>query len=198
MQRRAGGWVLIGLLLVTGCAGVARGLQDPAWQQILQTAEARKDRREVGTVEGLLYLRQPGVPTPLRNAPVTLIPLTPQLEAAVADARAQYATGGFQPLSPEAFAQAHRPITVAVQRLRASRYRDLAQEVKTASSADPEFRFHNVPAGRWLLLAELPSSVSTLLWAVPVTVTAETITRQSLNDETVWIEGLTPKPDSAP
>jgi hypothetical protein len=192
----AGGWV-IGLLFVAGCAGVTGGLQDPGWQSIAQTLQARKDHAEVGTVEGLLYLGRPGVPTPLRDAPVTLIPLPPGLETAVADARARYAAGGFQPLPTQAFAKAHQPITTAVRQLRASEYRELMREVKTASSVDPEFRFQDVPAGRWLLLAELRSPISTLLWAVPVTVTAGATTRQSLNDDTIWIEGLTPTPTPA-
>lgn len=197
MRRRAGRWV-IGLLLVAGCAGVTRGLQEPDWQSVLQTVQARKDHGEVGVVEGLLYLGRPGVPTPLRDAPVTIIPLPPELETVVAEARARYAAGGFQPLPTEAFAQAHQPITTAVTQLRARGYRDLVQEVRTASDVDPEFRFRDVPAGRWLLLAELHSPISTLLWAVPVTVSAGATTRQSLNDETIWIEGLTPQPDTAP
>jgi hypothetical protein len=190
----AGGWA-IGLLLVAGCAGVAGGLQDRGWQSIAQTVQAHKDHAEVGIVEGLLYLGRPGIPTPLFDAPVTLIPLSPGLETAVADARARYAAGGFQPLSTQAFAKAHQPITTAVRQLLASEYRELVREVKTASSVDPEFRFQGVPAGRWLLLAELHSPISTLLWAIPVTVTAGATTRQPLNDQTIWIEGLTPRPN---
>jgi hypothetical protein len=194
MRRRAGRWV-IGLLLVAGCAGITRGIQEPDWQSVLQTMQARKDHGEVGVVEGLLYLGRPGIPTLLRDKPVTLIPLPPELETVVAETRAQYAAGGFQPLPAEAFATAHQPITAAVIRLRAPEYRDLAREVKTATGADPEFRFQDVPAGRWLLLAELHSPISTLLWAMPVTVSAGTTTRQLLNDDTIWIEGLASKPD---
>lgn len=195
MQRRAVKWVL-GLLVMAGCAGVTR--QEPDWQSMLQTVQARKDHSEVGAVEGLLYLGRVGVPIPLRDEPVTLIPLPPELETVVADARARYAAGGFQPLQTEAFVQAHQPITNAVTQLRALGNRDLVREVKTASAGDPEFRFQDVPAGRWLLLAELHSPISTLLWAVPVTIGARATTRQSLNDETIWIEGRRPKPNSAP
>lgn len=196
MRRRAGRWV-IGFLLLGGCAGITRGLQEPDWQGMLQTVQARKDRGEVGAVEGLLYLGRTGIPIPLRDTPVTLIPLPPELETVVADARAQYAAGGFQPLSTEAFDKAHQPITTAVTRLR-TEYGDLARAVRTASGTDPEFRFQDVPAGRWLLLAELHSPISTLLWAVPVTVSAGAITRQSLNDDTIWIEGLRPRPHTSP
>lgn len=189
MRRWVDRWV-IGLLLVAGCAGVTRGLQEPDWQGMLQTVQARKDRGEVGVVEGLLYLGRAGVPIPLRDTPVTLMPLPPEIETVVAEARAQYAAGGFQPLPAEAFAKAHQPITTAVTQLRTPEYRDLARAVRTASGADPEFRFQDVPAGRWLLLAELHSPISILLWAMPVTVSAGATTRQSLNDDTIWIEGL--------
>jgi hypothetical protein len=159
--------------------------------------QSRKDHGEVGVVEGLLYLGRPGIPTPLRDEPVTLIPLPPELETVVAEARAQYAAGGFQPLPAGAFATAHQPITAAVRRLRTPAYRDLVRGVKASSAGDPEFRFQDVPAGRWLLLAELQSPISTLLWAVPVTVGSGATTRQLLNDDTIWIEGLTPQSQPA-
>jgi hypothetical protein len=192
-NKGAGRWV-IGLLFAAGCAGATHGLQDRDWQSVSETLQARQDHGEVGVVEGFFYLRQPGVPTPLKDAPVTLIPLPPALEAVVTDARARYAGGGYQPLSTEAFAHARQPITAAVTWLRTRGRRDLTREVRTASSDEPQFRFQDVPAGRWLLLAELHSPLSTLLWAVPVTVTAGATTHQSLNDQTIWIEGLTPRP----
>lgn len=192
----AGRW-MIGLLLVAGCTGATRGLQDRDWQSVSETLQARQDHGEVGVVEGFFYLQQPGVPTPIKDAPVTLIPLSPALETAVIDTRARYAAGGFQPLSTEALARARQPIAAAVERLRAGGRPDLTREVKTDSGDEPEFRFQEVPAGRWLLLAEFHSPLSTLLWAVPVTVTAGTATHQSLNDRTIWIEGLTPQSKTA-
>lgn len=186
----------IGLSLLAGCGGAA-SLQDPNPSGAIQALQAFEAHGQAGTVEGRLYLLQPGVPTLLRDAPVILIPLTPGLEAVVAEAQARYAAGGFQPLPAEVFARAHQPIVTFIRQLREGGDRELVREVKTASSDDPLFRFQDVPVGRWLLLAELHAPVSTILWAVPVTVSSGATTRQSLNDLTIWIEGLRPKPTPA-
>lgn len=190
----------IGLLLLAGCGGGV-GLQDSDRAGTLQAVQASAANGLTGTVEGYLYLGRPGVPTPLRDKPVRLIPLAPAIEAVVAETHARYAAGGFQPLPAAVLARAHQPITAFLRQLQEGGHRELANAVRTASSGDPLFRFQDVPAGRWLLLAERHSAVSTILWAVPVTVSAGVTTRQSLSDFTIWIEGLRPsmpRRDTAP
>lgn len=181
---------LLGLALLAGCGGGFRGLSDQGWSSTLSELEAMQQRREVGTVQGFLYLREPVVPTPLFNRPVILIPLPASIERLVTDAHTRYAADGFQPLSAKDFAKVHAPIDAYLRELRAGSHRQLVREVKTASSTDPLFRFQDVAPGRWLLLAELSSSLSTLLWAVPVTVSTGSVSHQSLNDQSVWLEGL--------
>jgi hypothetical protein len=122
---------------------------------------------------------------------VTLIPLPPALEAALARPKDQFLARGRAPLSATALALARQPITDYIKRLEATGHTGLTRTVKTESGPDPKFTFQDVAQGRWLLLAGLPSTISVLLWAVPVTVTSGEVTRQSLNDTNIWLEGLT-------
>jgi hypothetical protein len=75
---------------------------------------------------------------------------------------------------------------------------ELIFAVKTDKTDTPVFTFPLVPRGRWLLLAHLKSEVSLLLWAVPVTVQAERETLQTLNDQTIWLEGFLTPTESRP
>jgi hypothetical protein len=139
-----------------------------------------------------MYLIQPAIPTPLQGWSVTLIPLTPTLEGAVSRAKQQFTAHGRAPLSPSELELARQPITDHIKALEAAGHTDLIRTVKTESGPDPKFTFRDVPKGRWLLLAGLPSKISVLLWAVPVTVNTGETTHQSLNDSSIWVEGLTP------
>jgi hypothetical protein len=179
------------LALLSACGGVAGTTREQEISLQLRSLTEADQRREVGTVEGYLYLREPGVPMPLKDWPVTLIPLPPTVEGAVTRAKAQFAAPGRVPLSARALAVAHRPITEYLTSLRAGGHETLIRRVKTETGENPKFTFQDVPQGRWLLLAELPSTVSVLLWAQPVTVTSGEVTWQSLNDQNIWLEGLT-------
>lgn len=191
MQR----WAKLGVVavaLLSACAGVAGQTGEQEIAGLLQSLGGAAQRGEVGTVEGYLYLMQPAVPTPLKDWSVTLIPLTPTLEGAVNRAKQQFTTHGRVPLSASELDLARRPITDYLKALEATGHTELIRTVNTESGSDPKFTFQDVPQGRWLLLAELPSKISVLLWAVPVTVTKGKVTWQSLNDKSLWLEGLTP------
>ena len=188
-------WVkagVVGLAFLTACGGLAGRTQEGDVSEWLRTLDEAKHKGEVGSVAGFLYLMMPGLPTPLRDWPVRLIPLSPTLEKAVSLSREQFERGGRIPLTAEALKQAAQPIADTMKRLEATGHKELIRLVNTETGADPTFTFQDVPQGRWLLLAELPSTLSVLLWAQPVTVSKGQVTRQSLNDTSVWLEGMTP------
>jgi hypothetical protein len=146
---------------------------------------------DVGSVEGHLFLLMPGVPTPLKNWPVRLIPLSPSLEATLGMSQERFTRGGGTPLSAQALARARRPIDDYLKEVAALGHSELIGSAMTGA-LEPKFTFQEVPQGRWLLLAELPSKISVLLWAVPISVAKGELTRQPLNDRNIWLEGLTP------
>lgn len=189
-MRRWEAFGVMGLALLAGCGGGIGRAPDQSWSSTLSAVQTVHERGEVGGVEGFLYLREPAVPTPLFDQPVILIPLPPTLEQALDDVRRRYTASGFEPLQAGAFAKAHEPIDAYLHQLRTGTHRTLLRTTKTEPAGEPRFRFQDVPAGRWLLLAKLASPISTLLWAVPVTVQAGSSVHQSLNDQNIWVEGL--------
>jgi hypothetical protein len=182
---------LLCLTFLSACAGPAGGTRDDEVSAWLRTLREAQQRGEVGSVEGFVYLFLPPPPTPLRDWPVTLIPLPAALEAAVGRSRERFVQTGRAPLTADALRQAQQPIVEYMEMLRATGHSDLIRTAKTDTGKDPKFSFQDVPQGRWLLLAALPSSISVLLWAVPVTVTDGEVVHRSLNDQAVWLEALT-------
>lgn len=188
-------WAAIGVVcgaLLSACGGLAGNTREQEISSLLRSLKEAEQKREVGTVEGYLYLAEPAVPTPLRDWPIMLIPLTPTLENAVTRAKGQFAANGRVPLAVKALTVARQPINDYLSELAASGRGEPIRRTKTDREGNPMFRFQDVPQGRWLLLAELPSPISVLLWALPVTITSGEVTRQSLNDKNIWLEGLTP------
>lgn len=147
------------------------------------------EQGRTGSVWGFLYLREPGVATPLKDHTVVLLSLTPQLENVVQQTRQAYRAGGYAPLPFEAMNRLKAALDTHLAQLRKSGRNDLIRQVKTETGEDPKFEFRDVPEGRWLLLAELPAPPTLAVWIVPVTVTAGAAAKQSLGDQTV-IEGM--------
>lgn len=183
--------VLICLVLLSACGGLTRTAPDGDLADRLRSLEEAQQHGEFGSIRGYLYLMQPALPLPLTDWPVILIPLTPTLEQAVIQAHAAFIRNGRTPLTAEALDRVRQPIITAIDHLEASGRKALIRRVQTETGDEPRFTFPDVPPGRWLLLTELRSKISVLLWAVPVTVTKGAQTRQSLNDKEIWLEGLT-------
>ena len=185
-------WSAIGVaMLVSACATMPEtGRTDPDLPATLARLQAYSEQGRTGSVWGFLYLREPGIPIPLKDRPVTLLPLTPELETAVQRARQVYRAGDFAPLPFQTLDRLKQALDSYRTQLKDAGRGDLIRQTRTDTADDPKFEFSEVPEGRWLLLAELSSPPSLAVWIVPVTVTAGTATRQSLNDLTV-IEGLT-------
>jgi len=179
------------LAFLSACGGLAAREQGQDLSGFLQSLREAKQKGEVGSVEGYVYLIMPGVPTPLKNWAVHLIPLSSGLEASVASAQERFARNGRTPLSVEALGQARRPIDDYLKEMARLGHAGLILPAKTGTQ-EPKFTFNDVPVGRWLLMTELSSKISVLLWAHPVTVAKGDLVRQTLNDGNVWLEGLTP------
>lgn len=187
-------WVkggVVALTLLSACGGLTRTGPDGDLADRFRSLEEAQQKGEVGSIGGYLYLMQPALPIPLKDWPVILIPLTPTLEQAVIQAHAAFIRDGRTPLTAEALGRVRRPIITAIDHLEASGRKAMIRTVKTETGTEPQFTFPDIPPGRWLLLAELRSKISVLLWAVPVTVTKDEQTWQSLNDKGIWLEGLT-------
>jgi hypothetical protein len=189
MRRRIRSAVGI-TMVMSGCAMMPpAGGPDPDLPATIAQLQAHREQGRTGSVWGLLYLREPGVPTPLKGWPVTMLPLTPELEAAVQQTQEAYRAGGYAPLPDQTLSRLQQTLNRYRQQLSHAGHDDLIRQARTETGEDPRFEFREVPEGRWLLLAALPSPPSLAVWIVPITVTAATATRQSLNDLTV-IEGL--------
>jgi hypothetical protein len=177
-------------MLLSACATMSEtGRTDPDLPATLARLQAHREQNRTGSVWGFLYLREPGVPTSLKDWPVTLLPLTPDLEAVVQRTRQAYRAGDYAPMPFQTLDQLKQVLNSYRSQLNDAGRGDLIRQVKTETGNDPRFEFLEVPEGRWLLLAEMPSPASLAVWIVPITVTAGTATRQSLNDQTI-IEGL--------
>jgi hypothetical protein len=181
---------VVAVALLSACASLSERVGEQEITGLLRSLKEADQRHEVGTVEGYLYLMRPALPTPLMDWPVTLIPLPPTLEAHLIRMRQQFDANGRVALSPAALARARQPITDYLADLTAPGRSDLIRQVKTDPKGEPQFRFHDVPQGRWLLLAKLPSPLSVQLWAQPVTVRSGEQTWHSLHDNNLWLEGL--------
>ncbi len=188
---RARIWGTLSLVALTGCAGIGHDPGPAADAAFLATIRERQVSGNTGTVVGRLYLAQPAIPTPLTGWTVTLLPLSPTQESALNQVRSPYLDGGREPLSPERFDEA-RSFLNRLQAAAGDQQSPGFVRSSTTNHEDAGFTFQDVPEGRWVLIAELPGKVSTLLWASPITVMATKTTVVILNDSAIWLEGLKP------
>lgn len=179
------------ITILSACASTARSPDLDNAPSILSTLQEAQRAGRTGSVDGFLGLYPPGAPVPLNDWPVMLLPADPKLEAAIAALHHTYLTQGSAPLSPAQLQQARQLLRDATERVRRVEPPALIQIART-DQGEPQFRFPSVPEGRWLLIAELTTKRSALLWAVPVIIRPGQQVHQSLNDGSVWLEGLLP------
>lgn len=184
-------WGTLALAALTGCAGIGHDPGPSADAAYLATIRDHQVSGKTGTIIGRLYLAQPAIPTPLMDWAITLFPLSPEQESALNQVRSPYLDGGREPLSPDRF-DAARSFLNRLQVAAGDQQSLSLVRSATTNRVDAGFTFPDVPEGRWVLIAELPGKVSTLLWASPVTVTATKTTVTLLNDSAIWLEGLKP------
>ena len=179
------------LAALTACGQFAQETHRPDTAALFRSLKEAGAARRTGTIQGNLYLVHPGLPTVLRDWSVTLLPLSPDQETAISEARERYLRNGREPLPADLFQQARRLLERLATQTKELGYGELIRTA-TTDTKEGKFIFSDVPEGRWLLTAELPSKLSMLLWARPVAVTAGKVTTWLLNDTTIWLEGLTP------
>lgn len=166
------------LVLLTACAGPAATnaptpsareqppVEDPL-RSVVQELLANQEAGRLRTVSGIGYVLAP-VAVPLADGDVSLIPSSPDLEAALARFQRQWHAGRRAPLPYGAFQTAFARLTahrLAMGRAGGETF------IRFATADDKgRFSFDRVPEGRWLLVADMSSPVSTLLWTVPVEV----------------------------
>ncbi len=183
--------VLLCLAVLSGCGRFAQETHRPDTAALFRSLKEAGAAWRTGTIEGNLYLVHPGLASLLRDWSVTLLPLSPDQEAAINEVHERYVTNGREPLSADRFQHARGLLERLAAQTKELGYGELIRTA-TTDAKEAKFVFSDVPEGRWLLTAELPSKLSTLLWARPVTVTAGKATTWLLNDTTIWLEGLTP------
>jgi len=182
--------IVLGLAALSACALRQIGADQAELRPALQALEAAAAAGKTGTITGNLYLLNPGVPTLLRDHPVTVVPLTPRLEQAIAEIGRRYATT-HDPFPPAEAARAKQLLDDAVGAIKRLGGEAWIRTTRTEQD-EAGFRFDQVPEGRWLLVAEFETRHSRLLWAVPVSVEAGTTTLKRLNDGNIWLDGLKP------
>jgi len=187
------------LLALTACAGPATtaapsAKQQPAAESPVQRAVqellANQAAGRLRTVSGVGYVLAPIV-VPLENGEVSLLPSAPYLESALARIQRQWVAGRRQPLPFEAFQRAFTLLTA--HRLAVGR--DGGEALVRFAKTDDKgrFTFEQIPEGRWLLVADMSSPVSTLLWTVPVQLGAQNPPPILLTEGSLLLEARKPE-----
>lgn len=181
--------VLIGGLLLTGaCATPTSDRQtDPLGETLIRLQEARASRA-LGAVRGYVIFTAE-VFTRFKNHPVSLIPLSPDLEAAVTAVYYGYVAGRLAPLHGLKAQANFDMLERYVAAVKSRGQGDLVLLTKT-DPTEAHFEFREVPAGRWLLVTRVVTSVSIAYWAIPIEVRPGVMIKQDLLETNLWIEGL--------
>lgn len=191
------------LLGVVSCAGPAATAQPavekkPATadrlQRVVRELLANQEAGRVRTVSGVGYVLAP-ITVFLADGEVSLLPSTPDLESDLARLQRQWYAGRRQPLSYTAFLTAFSRMTAQRNEIAQAGGESLIRFAKTDKKG--RFTFEQVPEGRWLLVADMSSSVSTLLWAMPIDVGPQDPPPLALIDRTLLLEARKAQQDPA-
>lgn len=191
MTRHAKQWVVLlalGALSVACATSTQTGSRDPLTDTLTQLQE-RQAAGRVGAVRGYHFFSGPDVATRFTNGPVSLIPISNDLETAVTQAHEAYVVSRRTPLAPQVIQQRFALLDDYVRDVKRRGFGAMIR-VTTTDPKEAHFNFTDVPEGRWLLVAEVTSRVSVLYWAVPVEVRAGQALAQNLFESNIWIEGL--------
>ncbi len=191
MTRHAKQWIALlalGTLSVACATSTPTGSPDPLTDTLTRLQE-RQAAGRVGAIRGYHFFSGPDVATRFTNGLVSLIPLSPDLEAAVTQAHEAYATDRRAPLAPQIIQQRWALLDDYVREVK-RRGLGAMIRVTTTDPKEAHYDLTDVPEGRWLLVAEVTSRVSVLYWAVPVEVRAGQALAQNLYESNIWVEGL--------
>ena len=172
----------------------ARGGQsaEASLKAILDGLRTNAAAGRTGTVKGIGNLDVSPAPLiVLSKGTVSLIPSTPELEAAVREIGRRWRAGGRRPVQVEEFQAAFGLLDRHAQAISALGGADLLRLAETDSNG--RFSFEAVPEGRWLLVTDLASPISALLWAISDHVSAGETTVVHLTNWNILVEGSTAK-----
>lgn len=175
--------------LAWGCASTQSGSGPDTLNVTLTSLRERQAAGAVGSVHGHHFFGGPDALKQFKDSVVSLIPLAPALEAAVAEAHQDYLANRRSPLAPQTIRQRWAILDRYVAQVKRRGFGTLIR-VTTTDAKEARFEFSDVPAGRWLLVAAATSPVSVTYWAVPIEVQAGWSLRQHLYEANVWLEGL--------
>jgi len=176
-------------LLTSACAAAPREGSPDSLTSTLIGLQQQQATGATGSVHGKHLFTGPDAITRFTDRPVSLIPLSPDLEKAISRARQQYLDGRRAPL-PYPVALAHfAGLDRQVREIKRRGFSSLIR-VTTTDPKEARFEFTDVPAGRWLLVATLTTRVSELYWAVPVEVRAGQALKQDLTEADIWLEAV--------
>lgn len=155
---------------------------------LLETIKQNDANGKTGTLKGIGLLNiPPAPPVALDNGAVTLIPSTPELEAALKATHRKWQEGRRRPFQPSEFQAAFALLDRHVRTVQALGERSLIRFAETDDKG--QFSFEAVPAGRWLLVTTMDSPVSTILWAIPGDVGAAQTIQVLVGGANILIEG---------
>ena len=170
----------------------ARGEQsaEASLKAVLDALRTNAAAGRTGTVKGIGNLDVSPAPlVVLSKGMISLIPSTPELEAAVREIGRRWRAGGRRPVRIEEFQAAFSLLDRHAQAIRALGGADLLRPAETDS--DGRFSFQAVPEGRWLLVTDLASPISALLWAIPNRVITGETAVIHLGNGNILVEGST-------
>lgn len=166
-------------------------------REAVQTLLANQAAGVTTTLTGTGFVKGPIV-VPLADGEIVLVPLTPDLDRVLAGLQRQWLEGKRRPLPIDTYKTALTVLTAHRMAVVEAGGETLIRFTRTDGKG--KFRFEGVPEGSWLVLADLRSSVSILLWAYPVRVRAgQDMLPVLLGDGNVLLEaqvesGTTPQP----
>jgi len=187
------------LLGLSACAGRATTAPPSAEQQAekrdgvqlaVKELLANQAAGRVRAVSGVGFVLAP-IAVFLANGEVSLIPSSPDLESELARLQRQWLAGRRQPLPFEAFKSAFILLTKRRAAVGQAGGETLIRFAKTDEKG--RFTFEQVPEGQWLLVADMNSPVSILLWAVPVRVGPQDPPPLFLGEGNLLLEALAPQ-----
>ena len=204
-QKRNGGRTLIvGLLLgLSACMGGEAARRETAvpvaneprpaeaaLNAALATLKASQAAGQTGTLKGIGMLSlPPAPPVALEKRAVSLMPSTPDLEAALGTIAHKWRQGRRRPV---ALAELQAAFALLDRHVRAVRAAGAQAFLRFAETDDKgQFSFEAIPAGRWLLVTSLESPVSALLWAIPGDITAGESLQVTVGPGSILLEGRT-------
>jgi hypothetical protein len=186
------------LLSLTACAGPATTAPKPpveakpAAENPLQLAVKRLLANgadgQVGSASGAGFVTAP-IAIFLADGEVSLLPNTPELEAALAPFQRRWRERRRQPFPFQEFQAAFALLTA--QRTAVARLGGETLVLFAKTDDRGRFHFERVPAGQWLLVADMSSPASILLWVVPVEVSPGGDTQAFLVDSNILLEATT-------